>query len=192
MHHIVDHRHVLDHSPLRRRRHWHLWLLGFVVLLVAMILASALLPERGAPGMANMIKCAGNLSQIGKAIGLYAADHRNQFPDSFQTLMVCQQLDSAVFVCPASSDTPAAGATTRATAQQLSAGGHCSYIYLGCGLTVNSATANTVVAYEPLGHHPHVGINVLFGDGQVEVVTPQAANKIVGAAAAGRLPATMP
>ena len=113
---------------------------------------------------ADMIKCAANLTELGNAISQYAADHRSQFPDSFQTLTKSQHISDALLVCPAASE---------------------SYIYVGCGLSTKSGTAKTVVAYEPLGDHPNLGINVLYGDGHVAAVSGETASNI---AAAGSCP----
>jgi prepilin-type processing-associated H-X9-DG protein len=192
-----DGRRVLDYAggPLRKRSWQITWVGWTIVLLIVMALLALLLPTDcgSAPGLDKLVKCASNLQQIGKAVSLYAADHRGQYPDSFETLLTSEQMSSAVFVCPGSSDTPAIGPTAQAQATQLSTGGHCSYIYVGRGLTAKTVTPDTVVVYEPLANHSTGrGINVLFGDGHVDYVVAQTAGKIIAAAATGRFPVTMP
>jgi prepilin-type processing-associated H-X9-DG protein len=181
MHTSAIHQRSVGYSPFRGRRWWLGWpsLVGLLLGVGLFVSIASVTSTVEGRRRANMIKCAWNLNEIGKAISLYAADHRNQFPDSFQTLLKNGRISSAMLVCPASSDAAAAG-------------GPGSYIYLGCGLTTKSGTAKTVVAYEPLSNHPKLGINVLFGDGHVATVSGEAASKIVGAVATGSCPATMP
>jgi len=133
----------------------------------------------------------GNLRQIGQAILLYTNDHQGEYPDSFQTTLLNEDITSDVFVSPLRSETPANGPTTQAIADQMGAGGHVSYIYLGRGLSVNTVTPNAIVAYEMI---PNAGggTNVLFGDGHVEWVGPVTIGKIGSRAASGRFPVTMP
>jgi prepilin-type processing-associated H-X9-DG protein len=134
---------------------------------------------------------ASNLRCIGQAILLYTNDHRGEYPDSFQTILLNEDVTSAVFVSPARSETPAKGPTTQAIANQMAAGGHLSYIYLGRGLSGNTVKPNTIVAYEMI---PHAGggTNVLFGDGHVEWVGPVTIGKIGSRAAVGQFPVTLP
>jgi hypothetical protein len=73
----------------------------------------------------------------------------------------------------------------------LTAGGHCSYVYLGNGLTTATATPNTVVVYEP--PTPITGgSEVLFGDFHVDWVDATAAAKLVAKAATSKSQVTMP
>jgi prepilin-type processing-associated H-X9-DG protein len=134
---------------------------------------------------------ASNLRQIGQAILLYTNNHQGEYPDSFQTILLNEDITSDVFVSPLRSETPANGPTTQATADQMGAGGHVSYIYLGGRLSVHAVTPNTIVAYEMI---PNAGggTNVLFGDGHVEFVGPATAAKIVSRAASGQFPVAIP
>ncbi len=75
--------------------------------------------------------------------------------------------DPSVFVCPSSNDTPAKGKSVSALLADFAKPRHCSYIYVGAGLDYYTATAQTVVAYEPLQHH-RSGANVLFANWRVE------------------------
>ena len=117
--------------------------------------------------VANRIKCSSNLRRIGEALTIYANTHGHQFPDDLSALLRGEDFASSTFVCPSSNDDPAFGATTQAVAENLSTPHHCSYVYLGKGLS-QPAPSDRVIAYEPLENHQRRGINVLFADMRVE------------------------
>jgi hypothetical protein len=172
-----------------------------VVLLIAMVPWPILYFVSGipsAPGKASADELrgmsAGNLHGIGEAIYRYADDHGGEFPDSFKTLILTQDIPTVWFVSPCRSETPAGrliDRNTQAIADQLVLGTHLSYVYMGNGLKQETATPNTVIAYELLST-PNVGTNVLFGDHDVKYVDAATAEKIVGQANAGVFPVTMP
>jgi len=141
--------------------------------------------------MSGRVKSASNLRQIGQAILLYGNDHQGKYPDSFQTILLNEDITSEVFVSPSRSETPASGATQQQAADQLTEGGHVSYVYLGRGLSANTVTPDTIVAYEMIPNSGD-GSNVLFGDGHVEYFAAPTAAKIIGRAATGEFPVTMP
>ena len=118
--------------------------------------------------VANRVKCASNLRQIGQAILLYSNDNSGQYPPDLGTLLLTEEITSEVFTCPSSNDTRAIGATTQTVVNEMAKPGHLSYIYLGKGLNAKTISPNTVVAYEPLSNHDGDGSNVLFADGHVE------------------------
>ena len=100
--------------------------------------------------------CLANLKKIGSAVDLYAYSNYGVFPEGFGRLMVAQQLPPDSLVCPDGTETPAAGATPQAQADDLAKGRHASYFYTGKGLNKRSgagAGSAAVVAYEPLSHH---------------------------------------
>jgi predicted Zn finger-like uncharacterized protein/prepilin-type processing-associated H-X9-DG protein len=131
------------------------------------LMLSILLPSLNrARETANRVKCASNMRQIGQALLLYANDNQGQYPPKLENLLLAGNITSNVFVCPDSTDTPAPGATPAAQAAALSSGGHESYVYIPNLNT--SASAETIVLYEPLTDHKAEGMNVLFGDGHVE------------------------
>jgi prepilin-type processing-associated H-X9-DG protein len=134
---------------------------------------------------------AANLRSIGLACLQYANDNYGQYPDSLATLLLNEDITSGVFINPASDDTPAVAPTTQAIANQLTAGGHLSYVYLGRGLTAKTVTPDTIVAHELL-LNPTDGANVLFGDGHVEYVDNAYIKTIIAKTATGPLPVTMP
>ncbi|MGA2440754.1 MAG: hypothetical protein ABSH08_07335 [Tepidisphaeraceae bacterium] len=134
-----------------QRRVWSLWIFVTFLLFFGALLARSIIIRvfsRSLRDTDTRVYSALNLRQIGQAICLYSRDNRGQYPDSFQTILLNEDITSAVFVSPARSETPANAPTTQATAAQMGAGGHVSYIYLGRGLSVNAVTPNTIVAYE--------------------------------------------
>ncbi|HEY8667008.1 MAG TPA: H-X9-DG-CTERM domain-containing protein [Tepidisphaeraceae bacterium] len=135
---------------------------------------------------AQRINCAANLRQIGQAMRLYANDHEGQYPDALEGLLE-EEIGTALFTCPDTTDTPAAGPTTRAIGASLATPGHVSYVYLGKGLTDKCPPA-TVLLYEPLANHNHAGSNVLFGDGHVNFIPAATMQKILAELAAGQNP----
>jgi prepilin-type processing-associated H-X9-DG protein len=172
-----------------RRRVW-----GFIIVavLVCAFLATFLLPSQNQePRTAPRVKSASNLRQIGQAILLYSEDFSGQYPDTFQSLLMNEDITSIVFVSPMRSETPAEGTTTRQIADELDAGGHVSYVYLGRGLTAHTVTPNMVVAYE-MPASANGGGNVLFGDGHVEYCDGDFISHLVAKVATGEFPVTMP
>ena len=117
--------------------------------------------------VANRIKCASNLRQIGEALTIYADTHGHQFPNDLSALLRGGDLYSSTLVCPSSNDDPATGATTQAVVANLLTPHHCSYVYLGKGLS-QPASSDRILAYEPPENHQWQGINVLFADMRVE------------------------
>ena len=170
-------------------------LLG-IGLFLCVCLSSILLPSLNrAREQAQRVKCASNLRQIGQAAQLFANDHNGNFPDTAEQLLTHADLTSEVFVCPSSNDNPAPGADSKAQANNLSKGGHLSYVYVGKGLSVLSgpgATGKAVLAYEPPSNHAGGGINVLFSDGHVEFVPAAQANRIIADLQAGKNPTSVP
>ena len=160
---------------------------GATSLLLSGCLISILLPSLNrARETANRIKCASNMRQIGQGLLLYANDNHGQYPPRLEELLLSEGLQSEVFVCPSSNDTPASGGTPQQQAAALSTGGHESYIYVP-NLT-NLSSADTIVLYEPLIDHRNDGINILFGDGHVEFLRRGTANGMIAELKAGYNP----
>jgi prepilin-type processing-associated H-X9-DG protein len=64
------------------------------------------------------------------------------------------------------------GNSQAAIVQNLAGPHHLSYVYVGNGLTTSTVDGNTLVAYEPPDNHQGDGMNMLFGDGHCEWLTP--------------------
>lgn len=124
--------------------------------------------------------CAACLHEIGYAVLLYSNDHGGQWPDSLATVMRAGRLDPRACVCLDSDDTPAPGADSTAQATSLMSGGHLSYVYIGGGL-VNPVLddQHTVIAYEREIFHGHMGLNVMFADGHIELLPPATAKQFL-------------
>jgi hypothetical protein len=193
-----------------------LWLIGAPVLT---FIAVRLLPPRRAPALAPLLwlglallwalggmatwqakygtdphvlgraynRCSSNLERIGMHAIFYATVHAGGFPGRLDELL--DELKPEDFIAPFTSDTPATGPTTRDVAAQLSAGGHCSYLYLGKGLTT-AAPPGTVLAYEPLSNHQYNirGVHVLYTDGTVFFIPERQAKRLIAELEAGHNP----
>jgi prepilin-type processing-associated H-X9-DG protein len=175
-------------AAARRRRWTGLAALGLFLGAVPLVMISLGAPSRPR-GYSNRDKCKSNLRQIGQAAQLYANENEGRLPDDFAMMLMTQDIVPAVFDCPSTNDRPAmVGATTQATAANMSVAGHCSYVYLGKYWMVDELTENVVLAYEPLSNHANNGMNVLYGDGRVDWVDLRGAKKLLGELDAGHNP----
>jgi prepilin-type processing-associated H-X9-DG protein len=173
-------------------RRWRAWLGAFLIAFFLVWAGFVLLPSVKRTGVVeNRVKCANNLRQIGLAISLYAGELHGEYPDSFGTLLLHQDIAASVFICSETTDIPADGPTTQAIADHLMDGGHMSYIYLGRGLKNGSVPDDVVIAYEPLSNHAGQGMNVLFGDGHVEFLDATQGVKIIVLAESTRRPVVL-
>jgi prepilin-type processing-associated H-X9-DG protein len=169
------------------RRPWPLWAVAVLALGTPLAIAVLLPSLSRTRGHSPRVRCASNLRQIGQGVEMYANEHRWAFPPDFATLLLTEDLTSDVFICLATGDERAQGATTQAVAANLTAAaGHVSYVYTGQGLTLNSPP-NAVVAYEPLSNHRD-GMNVLFVDGHIQWLNPKQGARLVAELAAGHNP----
>jgi prepilin-type processing-associated H-X9-DG protein len=155
---------------------------------IALILRWCGLAVRSQRAIADRQLCASQLISLGQAILLYCNENRGNLPQSWREIYMTQDPSPEVFVCPASDDVRATGDNIDARAQQLLAGGHCSYQYLGSG-NLRNLTADIVLAIENRFHHgSDLGANVLFGDGQVRHMTGAASKHIYDAISRGERP----
>jgi len=63
-----------------------------------------------------------------------------------------------------------------------------SYMYTGRGLTVATASATAIVAYEPPENHEETGTIVLFGDNHIEWIDKQPWPSLAAAAGVAVVP----
>lgn len=162
-------------------------LIGAVFLVLSLILPAINPPHKNF----GRGKCASNLHQIGLGIFLYCNDNNGQYPDSFQTILLNEQIEAATFTCPLGNETPSTAPTIEERASDMAKPGFVSYNYLGKGLTDKTVLPNQIIAYEPLANHGD-GINVLLGDGHAEFVSVARAKKIISDARAGKNPVLLP
>lgn len=163
------------------------WPLVLLIVALVVIAAAMLLPSLNRPiDHPPELRCRSNLRQIGQGVQMYANENRSAFPPDVGTLLVTQDLTSEVFVCYATNDTRAEGATTQAVAANMSTGGHLSYVYTGKGMSMRTA-ATAVLAYEPLANHGD-HINVLYADGRVERLGAKQGRKLLAELAGGYNP----
>src|SRR5688572_25261713 len=133
-----------------------------VSILLTGCMISILLPSLNrARETANRVKCASHMRQIGQALLLYANDNRRVYPPDFPPLLLPQATSSEFFDCPCSTSTRA-HPTSSVRQQSAVRHQHCSYHYLP-GLTYH-ASAQPVIAYEPLTNRAGDGANFLCGD----------------------------
>jgi prepilin-type processing-associated H-X9-DG protein len=166
-----------------------LFISALVIALVALWCGVVVRKQRA---IADRQLCASQLISLGQAILLYCNDNRGHLPPSWREIYLTGDPTPEVFVCPASDDVPATGDSMDARAQQLVAGGHCSYQYLGAGNT-KDLTPDIVLAVEnPFHHGSDFGANVLFGDGHVRHMTGAASKHIFDAISRGGRPVRYP
>lgn len=91
----------------------------------------------------------------------------------------------------------ATGATTQQVVASLLAGSHSSYAWVGGGLATRATFEDVVLAFDLESHVPRgakkpIGINVLFGDGHVDLVDERTAKTIRAQFVAGVRPIRVP
>ena len=144
------------------------------------------------------LKCASNLKEIGLAVIMYANDNGGRLFDDLSTLMLSQPVMApSVFICPATGDVEPTGATAKEIAEQLKIPGHCSYVYLGKGLTT-PLDSKCVLAFERGEDHEGQGIHVLRGDCTIEWLEKDGAEALLrelsmhGSRRGNPVPTTLP
>jgi hypothetical protein len=140
------------------------------------------------------VKSEANLRQIGLACASYRDDHGGDFPDTLSQLLLCGDISQpGLFVSPRRQETPATGATTRAIIDQIIAGGHLSYLYLGRGLTTATTTPGTIIAYEiPGTPNDAYGVVVFADDAHTEIIDHGRFVAMLARVANGTFPVAIP
>jgi prepilin-type processing-associated H-X9-DG protein len=142
--------------------------------------------------IAQRVKCSGNIRQIGQGLILYANTHQGKLPDNFAPLITDADINPEVFICPLSAGEKATGATAAEMAANLMKDGHCSYIYLGKGLSL-PLSADIVLVIDRPENHDGTGINILFGDLHAEMWDNKGMNQLLKKIeASGKEPTTWP
>lgn len=136
-----------------------LWMLAgsFVLGLIIFLVTVAV---NGARTRAQCVSCSSHLKQIVLFMKMYACDHQETYPSTFDDMVGTNYLrlgDKAVLICPATGH--AAGSLTNIH--------HWTdYVYV-TGLT-EGEPGNGVVAFCLPEHHKGEGANVAFIGGQVQ------------------------
>lgn len=125
----------------------------------------------------HRVRCAANLRQIGMAALGYANAHGGRFPDDLRTLLVQGDVTAGAFVCPSDGKRPAPGATADEQVANFTHA-HCSYTYVGRGLT-DAAGGDVPVAYERPSNHEGLGFNVVYADCHVDWLSGEAAERFL-------------
>lgn len=142
---------------------------SFVVGQQAMMFSILLPSLNRARETANRVKCASNMRQIGQAILLYSNENRGQYPKDLGTLLITQDIGIDVFICPSGNyEIPAHIRQAPVEQQAAWVNENAAFVYVGTGLTMNTARPDEVVLYEREGNHAMDGMNFLYGDGHVE------------------------
>ncbi|HVT89740.1 MAG TPA: H-X9-DG-CTERM domain-containing protein [Tepidisphaeraceae bacterium] len=159
-----------------RKKHGTRYFLPIAILILLLLVASLFLPNdahgRGRE-LSHRVGCASRLKSIGQMMFQYANEFGNEFPDSFATFLLREDCTSDLFVCPSSEDMH----TPEAVIRSMMQGGRLSYVYLGAGFK-QPVAPDAVLAYERLSNHVE-GMNVLFGDGHVDFIPLDQANKLI-------------
>jgi prepilin-type processing-associated H-X9-DG protein len=134
----------------------------------APMLASMLLPSLNrARTMANRVKSASNLRQLGQAMLLYSNEHNGEYPPSLGEIWLNEEVAAEVFLNPSGTQSlpPRPMDNKQAMMQWINT--HSDYVYLGKGHTSGNIKPDEIVAYEKFTPASE-GANALFGDGRVE------------------------
>jgi prepilin-type processing-associated H-X9-DG protein len=137
--------------------------------------------RRGSPRR-NQAVCTRNLVYIGQALQAYARDNGGRFPDDLRELVLRDDVQNHILVCPGSDDEYAPGDTPEEHAAALATGRHNSYVYLGKGVAHGPdgrPDAKRVVVVEPLENHDGSGMNALYADGRTEWLDRPAAERVL-------------
>ena len=151
---------------------------AFVVFMIASYPVSCAMHERR---INREIACGHQLRQIGQAILQYAQGNAGQYPPDLATLAGAGMIRPDILVCPSSDEEPATSPA------ELSQPGHCSYVYTGAGLTMESR--DCTVAFDDPASHDASGTMVLFSDGHVDWQAIDSVMQMTKNLAAGRNPA---
>ncbi|HEY1686391.1 MAG TPA: hypothetical protein VGG19_16620 [Tepidisphaeraceae bacterium] len=172
-----------------QKSHVSMRVAGWILAIIAVIiLVHSMIPQFGIPPEHDhRIQCGSQLRTLGQAMVMYANQHDGHFPENAKALLKYMsdgadfKKAATCFVCPSTKDTPADNVSS------LTAGGHCSYIYLAGALTT-ACSPDVVLMYEPLTNHQGDGGNFLFADTHVDFDGKTLAEKMIRELQAGENP----
>jgi prepilin-type processing-associated H-X9-DG protein len=149
-----------------------------VTLVPLALMISILLPALNrAREVANRVKCANNMRQIGLAMELYKNDNHGAYPPDLGILTKTEDLAASVFACPSAPTVVPSGLSADQTADWVDT--NSDYIYTGSGLSGTLDPAY-ILLYEKDADHRD-GMNLLYGDGHVEFCQLPAAHDRINA-----------
>jgi prepilin-type processing-associated H-X9-DG protein len=137
---------------------------------------------RWAQEKADQVMCRSQMSALAQCVFMSANNSHGQLPADLPAMAVEQDLPPRIFVCPASSNAPAASLAGITTA------GHLSYVYLRVAQHIEDVKhpESTIMLYE-LPHH-FGGMNVAFYDGHMEFIPRARASKLLAELRSGQNP----
>ena len=150
-------------QPETRKRRRIRVFTALAVVAGLLLYAWMILPRTGIHhgGKARRIQCISNLTHIGIALKMYAAEHNEQFPPNLYALVEEEFLaEPALFCCPSIHARPP---QTMAESQSQFV---CDYWYRP-GFSERTAPSETGIVMDKMGNHTDYG-NILFGDGHVK------------------------
>lgn len=123
------------------------------------------------------------MKSIAQALIMYIQRSQGKFPDDLGELLASSSgrtLSPASFVCPNAEHEHVPGRNSM-TPEQVTdwMNANTDYIYIGKGHTTGSAKSETVILYEKPQIENLQGINMLYGDGHVNFMSLEMAEKLI-------------
>jgi prepilin-type processing-associated H-X9-DG protein len=144
----------------------------------AVLTAIALPAMNRSREVANRVKCASNMRQVGQAILLYANEHKGNYPPDLGTLTMTEDIGPIVFLCPDSNKSLPKDMDNMTPEQKADwVNRNSDYVYVGQDMNFNGPP-DRVVMYENIQDHGQ-GMNMLYGDGHVEFQMRQVAQQLI-------------
>ncbi|MFC1782375.1 hypothetical protein ACFL02_02175 [Planctomycetota bacterium] len=112
--------------------------------------------------LARRVQCASNLGALARAIAMYRAEFRDNYPALLEDLFSTENLDPKTLVCPGTDDQP----------------GQCSYIYRGVDLTASSPE-DLILVHDKFENHQGECRNVLFAHFGVRRYTEEEFQQVI-------------
>jgi prepilin-type processing-associated H-X9-DG protein len=159
---------------MARRRRIRIIRIGIVIL--PFIVLAYFAVQRFAIEPFDEWKCASNLSALGQTMLLYANDHQSNLPPDLGTLAKEEDIIAEVFICPDSNTKVPANLPFEQLVPWVNA--NSDYVYLGAGMQWRN-DPQIILACEKETNHGGKGMNVLFGDGRVQWMSIESADRLI-------------